>query len=656
MYKLLPLLLFSTALAQFSASDLSRFQNEQLDLIRSELKQSSADENQLSENLVKNSENKINNIFIEKSSNEESNEKSSNEESKEYFFGYSYFDRSLNFYDNIPAPDDFKLGPGDEIILSMWGETNLRESFVINKDGLIYYKNIGLINLSNKTLKEAEDSLKVEFKKIFSTIGDEQNPTNLMLELGQLKSLNVYFTGQVKNPGINLVHPFSDIFSALVQSGGVKQNGSLRNIKLLRKNKEIATIDFYDFFVSGKNNFSNIKLIDGDVIHIPVVKNRVEIIGQVNNNGKYEILETESLNQLISFAGGLNELASNVALINYIQPSSNRISDDMAKRSKIVNLKSISESILNNGTSVNILAIADNLTNVEVFGRVIRPGEYPSFEYVESSSEQTVIKPISLKKVLDAAGGFNDLIFRKTIADEIIVLRLDEEKFYSKEIQVNYNDANDFFLEVNDKILVYENPNYENVFTYTIEGEINKPGTYPLRAGLTLEQALDLAGGITEFGSINSVSVSQIFKRLDESGNEMQENELVGNINLDFEISDGNIISILPKTNVVRVEGNVYSPGLVAHSGRGMSMMQAIELAGGFKPNSLKKRSYVIRANGEIEKADLFRGRAKRVFPGDSIFVPLDPEPSDFDITTFVADLTSTLANLAAILVIIDRD
>jgi len=647
MYKLLPLLLFSTALAQFSASDINRFQNEQLDLIRSELKQASSTENQLSENLVKNSENKINNIFIEKSSNEESNE---------YFFGYSYFDRSLNFYDNIPAPDDFKLGPGDEIILSMWGETNLRESFVINKDGLIYYKNIGLINLSNKTLKEAEDLLKVEFKKIFSTIGDEQNPTNLMLELGQLKSLNVYFTGQVKNPGINLVHPFSDIFSALVQSGGVKQNGSLRNIKVLRKNKEIATIDFYDFFVSGKNNFSNIKLIDGDVIHIPVVKNRVEIIGQVNNNGKYEILETESLNQLISFAGGLTELASNVALLNEIQPSSNRLSDDMAKRSKIVNLKSISESTLNNGTLVDILTIADNSTNVEVFGRVVRPGEYPSFEYVESNSEQVVIKPISLKKVLDAAGGFNDLIFRKTIVDEIIVLRLDEEKFYSKEIEVNYNDANDFFLEINDKILVYEKPNYENVFSYTIQGEINKPGTYPLRDGLSLQQALDIAGGITEFGSINSISVSQLFNSLDENGNEMQQTALVGNIKLDFEISDGSVISILPKTNVVSVEGNVYSPGLVAHSGRGMSMMKAIELAGGFKPNSLKKRSYVIRANGEIEKADFFRGRAKRVFPGDSIFVPSDPEPSDFDITSFIADLSSTLANLAAILVIIDRD
>ena len=87
-----------------------------------------------------------------------------------------------------------------------------------------------------------------------------------------------------------------------------------------------------------------------------------------------------------------------------------------------------------------------------------------------------------------------------------------------------------------------------------------------------------------------------------------------------------------------------------------MTMSNAIELAGGYKPNSLKKRSYVIRANGEIEKANLFRGRTKRVFPGDSVFVPVDPNPDDFEITQFISDLSSTLANIAAILVIIDNN
>ena len=158
-------------------------------------------------------------------------------------------------------------------------------------------------------------------------------------------------------------------------------------------------------------------------------------------------------------------------------------------------------------------------------------------------------------------------------------------------------------------------------------------------------------------GSINSLSVTKNLLRIDELGNEVEDSQLVSNVDLDFEVADGNTITILPKTNVVKVDGNVYSPGLIAHSGESvMSMSRAIELAGGYKPYSLKKRAYVIRANGKIESADLFRGRAKRVFPGDSIFVPVEPDPVEFDITSFVSDLSTTLANIAAILILIDNN
>jgi len=129
------------------------------------------------------------------------------------------------------------------------------------------------------------------------------------------------------------------------------------------------------------------------------------------------------------------------------------------------------------------------------------------------------------------------------------------------------------------------------------------------------------------------------------------------NIDLDFQITDNNTITILPKTNVIKVTGNVYNPGFIAHqSGKGMSLTNAVELAGGYKPNSIKKASYVVRANGEIEQVNIFNGRAKRIFPGDAIFVPVDPNPNEFDITSFVADLSSTLANIAAILVIADNN
>ena len=549
-----------------------------------------------------------------------------------------------------------KLGPGDEIIISLWGQTNSRETFIINKEGLIYYKNLGFINVSNKTLKEAELLLRNELSKIYSSLNNQDNGTQIMLELGQLKSINVYLTGNINKPGIHLVHPFSDVFTSLVQAGGVNINGSLRNVKIIRESKTVATVDFYAFFLDGVNSFSKTRILDGDIIHIPSVSNRVKIEGEITNPGFYELLDSETSLNLLGYAGGLKPSASNKALLESIIPFSDRSSDDVAKTSMQINLSNTSQVFLSNGSYVKILPIADNDTEVTVYGRVTLPGKYPALSKIYVKDKQ-ILKKSSLKDVLNQAGGFDDPVYRKSINDNIVILRLNEKKFYSEEFIVNYANSQDFVLEINDQIFVYENPDYYRGFTYTINGEVNKPGTYPLRPGITLSEAINIAGGITEIGSINSLSVTKTIIRFDEDGNEVEETELVGNIDLNFAITDKNVISVRPSTNVVRVLGNVYSPGLIAHSGkRNMSMANAIELAGGYKPFSLKKNSYVIRANGQIEKANLFRGRTKRVFPGDAIFVPVDPDPDEFDITTFLADLSTTLANIAAILVIADNN
>jgi len=631
------LFLMSLVTAQSQLSDLNRLSNSQLDKLKDEFTSSSIDENDNTSNVEK--QDALESVEIVSSSI------SSNNKIKDFYFGYEYFYNDINFYDNIPTPLDFKLGPGDEVIISLWGQTNSREKFVINKEGLIYYSNIGFINLSNRTLKEAENLLKNELSKIYSSINDSENQTNLMLELGQLKSINVFLTGQVNKPGIHLIHPFSDAFTSIVQAGGIKNSGSLRNIQIIRSNQVLATIDFYDFFSNGTNNFSSIRILDGDIIHVPTVEIRNEILGEVVNPGFYELLPSNTVSNLIDYAGGFSALTSSKAIIYDIKSFDDRSSDDNAKLGRIIDLKTNMNESMNNGASIKLLPIADNDVNVAVFGRVNFPGDYPFFDGV------------TLKFILDSAGGFDDPIFRKTINEQISVLRLDENQFYGKEISINYNESDNFLLEMNDKIFVYENVNYQNSFTYTIEGEVNKPGTYPLKDGLTLNQAVKNAGGITEIGSINSLSVSKPLLRLDEEGNQIEDTELVGNIDLEFEITDNNVITVLPKTNVIRVDGNVYSPGLIAHqTGRGMSFSNAIELAGGYKPYSLKSRSYVIRANGEIERVNIFRGRAKRVFPGDSIFVPVDPNPDEFDITSFIADLSSTLANIAAILLIADNN
>ena len=643
------IILITYSFAQVSVSSINDIANKELDKIRKELK----DEKEFDS---KETDLEINQDFQTVEINPES-KKLDNLEVESDFFGYDFFKKQINFFDNIPTPSNFKLGAGDEIIISLWGETNFRKTYTINKEGLIYFENVGFINLSNKSLSEAENVLTEELAKIYSTLKDANNPTRLMVELDKLKSINVYFTGLVQNPGINLIHPFSDVYSALVQAGGIKEEGSLRKVEIIRSNKILTTVDFYSFFVDGVNSFSDIKLIDGDVIHVPALTSRSQIEGGVVNPGFYELLDSNSLSDLLKYASGLKADASNKVIISTILSANERQSDDSAKSSLITDLSDASKIFLNNGSLVTILPIADNDTDVTVFGQVTFPGDYPAFRIAKSSDNQAILHNTNLREVLDLAGGFEDPIFRKTINDNIVVLRLDEKEFYGKEFNINYKDASNFILNVNDKIFVYQNPNYFNDFSYTIDGEVNKPGTYPLREGLTLGDAIKLAGGVTEIGSINSLTVSKDLLRIDENGDEILETELVANIDLEFVIADKNRITILPKTNVVRVSGNVYNPGLISHqSGRGMSMANAIELAGGYKPNSLKKRAYVVRANGEIDKANIFRGRTKRVYPGDSIFVPLDPNPDEFDITSFIADLSTTLANIAAILLIADNN
>ena len=284
------ILFLSTIFAQVSVSDLNELSNQQLDAIRAELQSNTQIKND-----TESVDSKVDNTSVPVSITPTDNIITT----EEYYFGYNYLRKDISFFDNVPTPADYRLGPGDEIIISLWGENNSRENVTLNKDGMIYYENIGFINLSNKTLESAENLLTEELSRIYSTLKDVNNPTTLMLELGQLKSINIYFSGHIENPGINLVHPFSDIFSAIVQAGGVNNNGSLRAVQLIRNNQIITTVDFYSFFMNGTNTFSNIKLIDGDTIHIPSFKNRISISGEVNRPSSYELLPNESISDLI---------------------------------------------------------------------------------------------------------------------------------------------------------------------------------------------------------------------------------------------------------------------------------------------------------------------------------------------------------------------
>ena len=618
----------SIVLAQISMSDINKLSNSQLDLIKEEL-QSKAP--------ISDSSTTIN---IDQVAPQPVNiESSSSSSVSTSFFGYNYFKRDINFFDNVPTPPDFKLGPGDEIILSLWGETNSRENFVINKEGLIYYENIGFLNLSNKTLKQAELVLVEELSRVYSTLKDKDTPTQLMLELGKLKSMNVYFSGQVETPGVNLIHPFSDIFLAIVQAGGVKQEGSLRQVQLIRNNKVISTVDFYSFFIDGKNNFSSIKILDGDVIHIPIVSKRVQIRGEINNSGFFELFDDESLADLIQYAGDLEANASSSITLDVLVPLSERLSDDNARSSVTINVETASNTKLNNGDAVSIGAISNVETKVQILGRVKSPGFYSS--------------TTTLKEALDIAGGFNDPLYRKSIRDdEIFILRKDENQFYGLEFEIAYNKSDKFELISGDKIFVYEDYKYNNNFIIEVSGEVKKKGNFPLTSRMTVGQAINLAEGLTPLGNPSAITVSQDFIQ-NNNGKIVTTSRNVSNVTLDLVLNANASITVLPYKDMVNIEGNVYNPGLIAYQ-KGLSVNSYIKLAGGHQENSLKNKIYIQKANGEIQ--NVVRGRFKRPNAGDTIVVPVEGDPQDFDTASFVADILSVLTNLVAILAIVDNN
>ena len=195
-----------------SRLDIENIKNQQLDLIREEMKDLSADVEEVTMP-----------DFEEVTIVPAPSKKITSE-----FFGYDYFTNDVSFIDNMPPPLDFRLGPGDEIIISMWGDITSREVYRLNNEGSIFYDTIGFINISGMTVSQAKETIISKLSKIYSTLSNGTTLTQLDVALGKVASMNIYFSGEVINPGLHLIHPFADIFVALVSAGGIADSGSLR--------------------------------------------------------------------------------------------------------------------------------------------------------------------------------------------------------------------------------------------------------------------------------------------------------------------------------------------------------------------------------------------------------------------------------------------
>lgn len=390
---------------------------------------------------------------------------------------------------NIATPLNYRLGPGDEVIIDIWGasQNTLREQ--ISPDGTINIAGIGPLYLSGMTINESQQYLTRELRRIYS---DENN--QIRVTLGNTRTIQINVMGEVVQPGTYSLSSFSTMFHALYRAGGVNDIGSLREVQLVRNGKKVATIDVYDFIMKGKAQ-DDIRLEEGDVIIVPPYESLVQITGNVKRPMRYEMKKGETLATLIEYAGGFTSDAytRNLRLVrqNGKEYQVNTIDD-----------KDYASYKLTDGDVVTAEAILDRFTNkLEVRGAVYRPGIYELGDDV-NTAKALIARADSLT---DDAFTARAVIYRLRDNMTREVIPVDVAALMNGTIP-------DIALQRNDVLFIPSIHDISDLGDVQIAGEVMHPGTFPYADNMTLEDLVIAAGGLREAASLVRVDISRRIK------------------------------------------------------------------------------------------------------------------------------------------------
>ena len=550
------------------------------------------------------------------------------------YFGYNFFTMrdSIPIWDNLPLPSSYRLGPGDEIIISLWGETQLRSSYFIGRDGMVYIERVGQLNLTGKSMEQAGSYLEKQFQKVYETLKGSNPSTFLDVSLGKLKSINVTFVGEVKLPGIHPLHPFSTVLTGLIQAGGVDTTGSLRNIQIIRGDNDPQQVDLYAFLSAGKTAAANTRLQDNDVIFIPTRNSSIEIEGAVKRPGIYESIPGETVADLVDYAGGLKINAQHNLAVYRLNPASSSLEQN-AKSVIYVPFNEAHQVTIQGNEQIIVYAVPDYTKSVYVFGQVKNPGEY-GFE-----------EGMHLLDLMHLVGGlFDDTYYQTIYAEKADILRRNSKSNFPEIISVNLadliqgNQTQNIELQNWDVVLVRQNQNFTISKQVQITGSVKVPGVYSLQQpNETLENLLDRSGSFTDQAYVDGVKL-------------FRNNIQVAMNNFDLALVDGDSIDVPEHSGVVQVLGEVYNTGYVQYVNK-RNLNNYIEAAGGFTLDARKKYITVIYPNGDVKVKGTFITPV--IKEGSVIIVHTKEEQLPFDMTEFLKETASIIASLATIFYIL---
>jgi len=500
-------------------------------------------------------------------------------------FGRNIFNtRNLTFEPsvNLATPANYRLGPGDEVIIDIWGASQNTIRQQISPEGTINIQKIGPVNLSGMTVSAANDYLKGALNKIYNGLNNTTDPTSdIRLTLGNIRTIQINVMGEVVQPGTYALSSFSTVFHALYRAGGVSDIGSLRNVQLVRNGKNIATIDVYEFIMKG-NTQDDIRLQEGDVVIVPAYDVLVKISGKVKRPMRFEMKKDENLATLIKYAGGFEADAYTRSL---------RVVRQNGEEYEVNTVKDMDYSIytMRNGDVVTAEAILNRFTNkLEIRGAVYRPGIY------QLSGKLNTIREL----VHEAQGLTGDAFLNRA------VLYRQREDLTSEVVQIDIKSIMDgtspnLALMKNDILYIPSIHDLEDRGNVTVHGEVAHPDSYPYADNMTLEDLIIQAGGLKEAASTVRIDVSRRIKNPRSTA----DNDTIGQM-YTFSLKDGFVIDGQPgfilqpydevyvrrspgyqaQQNVV-IDGEILFGGNYAMTNREERLSDLVNKAGG--PTSL---------------------------------------------------------------------
>lgn len=490
-------------------------------------------------------------------------------------FGSELFDNpTLNFEPNLKlaTPVNYILGPGDELQVSVYGVQEYNASIPVSVEGKVSIQYVGEISVSGMSIEAATQKIKGAMAKVYSTIGSGQS--QVAVSLSRIRTIRVTIIGS-KQPGNYSISSLATVYNALFLGGGPGKNESYRNIELIRNNKIYTKVDLYKFLVNGDQS-ENVGLKDNDVIRIPAYNQRVTLEGQVKRPGIFEMKPGETFSDLLSFASGFNEFAY-TASVNVLQKTAKEYKVQDVKASEFNSYRPLS------GDVFRVTKILNRFENrIKIDGAVFRPDTYSFYEGMRVSD--LIAKADGLKE--DAYSKRARIIRLKSdLTTEIVNVNL--EKALEGDLEA------DIALNKEDVVTVYSILDFTEEYKITIDGEIKNPGVYNYQEGLTLNDLLVQAGGLTGSAS-KRVEVARMImsEEIDDSNPNKAElfnieitpdnNEQAVNFSLyPFDVVNIRKMAVYEKPEMVTISGAVNYAGKYVLANKKAKVYDIVKRAGG---------------------------------------------------------------------------